>query len=146
MEGIIQYINNTKSEPPIHSGFSDYNSQTNDMFKCDLCGKMYEQKWYLMSHYKFDHECEPCGKVFSTETELTDHIKLTHNDDFGHKCAFCKEACNTGNDFINHMELKHEDYIDQFSLRILMHVFINHIDLNDEEYINYVMNEGTTEE
>ena len=53
-----------------------------DTFKCNLCGRSFNEEWKLNAHDKSHHQhsCDICDKKFKYENLKMKHIKITHEN------------------------------------------------------------------
>ena len=72
---------------------------------CEICGKMFKNKYNLKAHVKLMHgkaegefPCDQCGKVFRGKASLEYHTKV-HNGDYPYRCDEC------GNGFMRHTHM-----------------------------------------
>lgn len=67
--------------------------QRHTFFKCDICGKSYEQRYQLMvhksSHGERLHGCQSCPKKFFLKFHMTRHALSCHAEEPRFKCDVC---------------------------------------------------------
>ncbi|KAJ8668044.1 hypothetical protein QAD02_009707 [Eretmocerus hayati] len=79
---------------------------------CNLCGKMFADKYILNKHHMRFHEtvgkypCEICHKVFKGASNLNAH-KQTHTDEKLYKCEHCKSCYKNKRYLMNHIMSLH---------------------------------------
>lgn len=64
------------------AGFGDV--QTANEFRCDVCGQVFSQAWFLKGHMRkhkdsFEHCCQICGRRFKEPWFLKNHMKVHLN-------------------------------------------------------------------
>ncbi|XP_064607164.1 uncharacterized protein LOC135471755 isoform X2 [Liolophura sinensis] len=83
-------------------------------FACDICGKIYKDKYILKMHTKMVHmpadvlfECNTCDKKFTRKAHLKRHLRI-HEADKPHKCSMCDYKGCEKSDLLKH-EIIHRD-------------------------------------
>ena len=59
---------------------------TQDQFRCEECGEMFESQAELETHDRTKHSrytCEVCGAILTSERELEDHNLHVHPEGEG---------------------------------------------------------------
>lgn len=69
---------------------------TNNRYKCNLCGKCFAVKRYLHRHVQTHtkiklYECKQCGKCFAEKSNLSGHVSI-HGGIKPHKCRMCEKS------------------------------------------------------
>ncbi|MFT7810482.1 zinc finger protein 536-like isoform X1 [Arapaima gigas] len=65
-------------------GFSNNGEKPNNEFRCDVCGQVFSQAWFLKGHMRkhkdsFEHCCQICGRRFKEPWFLKNHMKVHLN-------------------------------------------------------------------
>ena len=81
--------------------------------KCEICQKVYSNKYILKDHFIAIHEqkkykCDSCGKSFTTSSTLKRHIKTIHDGHTNHKCESCGKLFSHTHHLKNHIHTVHE--------------------------------------
>lgn len=86
-----------------------------EVFKCDECGKECKSKPALKAHHKNNHnneqiKCEQCDKVYRHRSAYTTHLKTKHSDAprARNVCDFCGKEYSDRLSFKRHL-LTHSD-------------------------------------
>ena len=99
-----------KKHNRIYHEQSKYYSNDN---KCQLCGKVYKQREYLLKHIRYIHQnseagkwiCEICKKEFSQYGPLSIHRK--NHYDTNVDCSVCKKTLSNGSTLKSHIQQVH---------------------------------------
>ncbi|XP_072926220.1 zinc finger protein 536 isoform X2 [Hemitrygon akajei] len=65
-------------------GSSGNGEQTSNEFRCEVCGQIFSQAWFLKGHMRkhkdsFEHCCQICGRRFKEPWFLKNHMKVHLN-------------------------------------------------------------------
>uniref|UniRef100_UPI00398F5693 zinc finger protein 536 n=1 Tax=Pristiophorus japonicus TaxID=55135 RepID=UPI00398F5693 len=65
-------------------GSSGNGEQTSNEFRCEVCGQVFSQAWFLKGHMRkhkdsFEHSCQICGRRFKEPWFLKNHMKVHLN-------------------------------------------------------------------
>ncbi|XP_018594550.1 zinc finger protein 536-like isoform X2 [Scleropages formosus] len=65
-------------------GFSNNGEKPNNEFRCEVCGQIFSQAWFLKGHMRkhkdsFEHCCQICGRRFKEPWFLKNHMKVHLN-------------------------------------------------------------------
>uniref|UniRef100_A0A6I8PUR0 Zinc finger protein 536 n=1 Tax=Xenopus tropicalis TaxID=8364 RepID=A0A6I8PUR0_XENTR len=65
-------------------GSSGNGEQSNSEFRCEVCGQVFSQAWFLKGHMRkhkdsFEHCCQICGRRFKEPWFLKNHMKVHLN-------------------------------------------------------------------
>ncbi|XP_041446164.1 zinc finger protein 536 isoform X2 [Xenopus laevis] len=65
-------------------GSSGNGEQSNNEFRCEVCGQVFSQAWFLKGHMRkhkdsFEHCCQICGRRFKEPWFLKNHMKVHLN-------------------------------------------------------------------
>nr|XP_023678479.1 zinc finger protein 536-like isoform X1 [Paramormyrops kingsleyae]XP_023678480.1 zinc finger protein 536-like isoform X1 [Paramormyrops kingsleyae]XP_023678481.1 zinc finger protein 536-like isoform X1 [Paramormyrops kingsleyae]XP_023678482.1 zinc finger protein 536-like isoform X1 [Paramormyrops kingsleyae]XP_023678483.1 zinc finger protein 536-like isoform X1 [Paramormyrops kingsleyae]XP_023678485.1 zinc finger protein 536-like isoform X1 [Paramormyrops kingsleyae]XP_023678486.1 zinc fin len=65
-------------------GLSNNGEKTTNEFRCDVCGQVFSQAWFLKGHMRkhkdsFEHCCQICGRRFKEPWFLKNHMKVHLN-------------------------------------------------------------------
>lgn len=99
------------------------NSTKIDKFKCDECGKVFNDLDEHNSHVetfhanKKHHECSVCGQLYTTKSALSIHIGL-HKGISPHECDVCNKRFATKSALSRHMPLHTGEHPYQVSLSL----------------------------
>lgn len=72
--------------------------QPNNIWICDICGKIFSTKNHIQQHMKLhrkapkEHKCYLCGWEFYEKGNLTRHLKTHNNDPKAFKCEICSKG------------------------------------------------------
>ena len=86
----------------------------NQIYKCDLCDKVYAAKQCLNLHMKLHsgnlpHFCSICSRIFKTRATLNNHFRTSHsNEKKMLKCNECNYETASVQEFYAHLK-KHID-------------------------------------
>ena len=94
-----------------------------NMFSCEMCGKLFTKPSVLQSHIKTVHEgrkqihkepkkfeCETCGKIFSQSSHLKVHVKTVHEGIKDYKCDSCDKNFGELSSLKRHIKVVHEGH------------------------------------
>lgn len=93
---------------------------------CDICGKTFNCRDYLIQHKKHVHEtgsaevdatfvCQYCGKKLKTNSQLKSHVNFVHEPTVGKLgCKFCERKFNWMTTLKRHMFSKHSYSMDGY--------------------------------
>lgn len=68
------------------SGSANSNVLLKQDFRCDLCGRKFDNETQLGTHMKIHSgnrpvfQCEECGQIYSKKQQVLDHIRIDHAD------------------------------------------------------------------
>ncbi|XP_055297100.1 zinc finger protein 62 homolog [Sitodiplosis mosellana] len=93
---------------------SEANSKSNNDYKCDICGKIFQRSSQLGQHKKYTHrafgtvfgrfECVICMIVFQRKDYLRKHIRLKHDPNcLKFKCVLCYRTFLSQKSLDNHL-------------------------------------------
>ena len=94
---------------------------------CNLCGKTFSNKSYLIFHTSVDHaennhvdktvhkeqkdyKCASCNKSFSHKSSLKTHVTTVHNSQKDHKCDKCGKSFSRSGTLKNHIIEVHDGF------------------------------------
>lgn len=86
---------------------------TNSIFKCVHCERVYYSDRSLKHHMKLKHttdeavECLQCGKICNNKYYLASHTKIVHTDNFWSKCDYCEKQFKSKRNIRRHIEYTH---------------------------------------
>ena len=71
--------------------------ETKRNFDCDVCGKKFKFKHYLVSHKLLHsgdkpHMCTWCGMTFTQNANMQKHVRMKHTNNKGHVCSYCGKS------------------------------------------------------
>lgn len=77
---------------------SSLKEPANNMWICDICGKIFSTKNHICQHMKLhrnapkEHRCHLCGFEFYEKGNLTRHLRTHNNDPKAFKCDICNKG------------------------------------------------------
>lgn len=64
--------------------------------KCPQCPKVFPHHdalhVHMLTHVKEEHPCKICGKIFQNSRYLMSHVGRVHANEDTHKCSICKST------------------------------------------------------
>ncbi|KAL9702061.1 hypothetical protein quinque_005579 [Culex quinquefasciatus] len=79
-----------------------YDSHTQVLYKCVLCGETFDTKVTIQVHFAVAHSnevklyrCSACAEVFRAERDFRHHIRTRHITSGAVQCVFCRVVCTS---------------------------------------------------
>ena len=111
--------------------------------QCDICSKIYIDKYHYRSHYKQMHErandvkCNICMKTYSNAKYLLEHVDRMHtNFESKFKCDACEKFFKTELEVKSHMKRVHMK-INKFKCKICEKSYFTMGELKHHSKINH---------
>ena len=108
------YCNTVTKKRASEVGYHILNTHFNEpLYKCNQCGKGFDDKKCLTSHIKYNHtteklfQCDKCAKNFKTAGLLYSHAKNIHEESKNLECKECGKFFKNKMYLRNHHRFKH---------------------------------------
>ena len=117
--GILLTDFNLKRSGEYQKICNECNAKNRERYKCEICGKTYQNNGKLKRHVDSVHEnirnfaCSECEWMFGSNEELQRHLWSKHDISSSdiykyHQCDFCESKFKTLGELYKHLWLRHD--------------------------------------